>query len=209
MVVPAGGGEKALFLPGTGGFLVTLAAVFFWAICFPGVGAESQQCYVGYGQRNKHLDDNTLWTRMCPGTDHCVELTAASAGVAAAVAGDSAYAWDAEMEQFYVRACGGAFGLPSDFKDCEEGEAKTLSGDYTASGEDQVMTLRFCCRDADGVKDNEDPCCTAEEAADIDGSETFLYDTCGASGRRPCPTALAAAAAAVLLLLRDGRRRTL
>eukprot|EP00638_Chattonella_subsalsa_P001535 CAMPEP_0117754698 /NCGR_PEP_ID=MMETSP0947-20121206/12977_1 /TAXON_ID=44440 /ORGANISM="Chattonella subsalsa, Strain CCMP2191" /LENGTH=102 /DNA_ID=CAMNT_0005573823 /DNA_START=345 /DNA_END=650 /DNA_ORIENTATION=+ len=66
--------------------------------------------------------------------------------------GSDVFAWDSKYEEFYVRECGGTYGMDSVKEGCSK-ETRTMINEEI--GAEENMDVHFCC--------TTDECCTVEQ----------------------------------------------
>lgn len=128
--------------------------------------AMGMRCYVGYGQRGLQYSSGIQWQKFCPNTRYCYEVVTDEIEKISKLFD---YQWDEYYYQFWIRGCGGDFGLPAHFhkKDClkEGGENPydmckyiegegfkinvTVDGDLNSPGGTEEFDLNYICRKED------------------------------------------------------------
>eukprot|EP00601_Ochromonadales_sp_CCMP2298_P026693 CAMPEP_0173290434 /NCGR_PEP_ID=MMETSP1143-20121109/11558_1 /TAXON_ID=483371 /ORGANISM="non described non described, Strain CCMP2298" /LENGTH=324 /DNA_ID=CAMNT_0014229485 /DNA_START=66 /DNA_END=1039 /DNA_ORIENTATION=+ len=117
---------------------------------------DTRKCYIGYGQRGLSYANGIQWDRDCVETDYCYEVVTKHIEQ---VQNLIDYPWDPYYDQFYIKSCGGAQGMPA--KDYHpwiniEGASESVLGSLrvnitfpktiTRHGGTEIMDLRYTCR---------------------------------------------------------------
>jgi hypothetical protein len=88
--------------------LILFFFVFF--LCCPKI--ETIYCVVGYGQRGLAYSNSVRWTRNCPYTKYCFEAVTTDVEKVRKLID---FPWDKYYYEFYIKSCGGDFGMPLEY----------------------------------------------------------------------------------------------
>jgi hypothetical protein len=112
-------------------------------------------CPIGYGQRGLKYHEIIAWERDCPNTDYCFEMQTQDREMMDRLI---PFPWNDYYYEYYVRSCGGDYGMPLDYHPWRElgtgcrdrpgciFENLTFPVDINGKGGTGEFTLAYTCR---------------------------------------------------------------